>query len=140
MHAYRCNRNLTRVAEATFVKDILARLRQSGVNSVAIWPAAVRRNARVAELADALDLGSSAERRGGSNPPSRTNHRNQGPSRIRGPFFLPCLTGHLRHFLAVFRRSYGRNLEEIFWAEEGKKSLDKSLVVGRIGDSVDCRL
>ena len=36
-------------------------------------PAAVRGNARVAELADALDLGSSAERRGGSNPPSRTS-------------------------------------------------------------------
>ena len=36
-------------------------------------PAAVTRKARVAELADALDLGSSAARRGGSNPPSRTS-------------------------------------------------------------------
>src|SRR5262249_58166705 len=31
-----------------------------------------RSAARVAELADALDLGSSGETRGGSNPPSRT--------------------------------------------------------------------
>ena len=32
-----------------------------------------QRLARVAELADALDLGSSIERCGGSNPPSRTS-------------------------------------------------------------------
>ncbi len=36
----------------------------------------IREDARVAELADALDLGSSAARRGGSNPPSRTRSIN----------------------------------------------------------------
>src|SRR5213593_5030067 len=39
--------------------------------------------ARVAELADAQDLGSCGETRGGSSPPSRTNSLQQG-SREKG--------------------------------------------------------
>jgi hypothetical protein len=41
-------------------------------------------SARVAELADAPDLGSGAERRGGSSPPSRTTHAGLRSARIAG--------------------------------------------------------
>ncbi len=39
----------------------------------------LKTGARVAELVDALDLGSSGATRGGSSPPSRTKQRNSNP-------------------------------------------------------------
>jgi hypothetical protein len=50
-------------------------------------PGWYRRAAGVAELADALDLGSSDENRGGSNPPARTSRsaleRMKMPERMK---------------------------------------------------------
>ena len=46
-----------------------------------------RRSARVAELADALDLGSSAFGCGGSNPPSRTSGNCQGLAQVGATLF-----------------------------------------------------
>src|SRR5437588_1381670 len=43
-------------------------------------------NARVAELADAPDLGSGGETRGGSSPPFRTKNRSRGPVRVANTF------------------------------------------------------
>jgi hypothetical protein len=54
----------------------------SGVCDKSRGPAAL--TAGVAELADALDLGSSDENRGGSNPPARTNARFR-PRLAAGP-------------------------------------------------------
>jgi hypothetical protein len=43
-------------------------------------------HAKVAELADALDLGSSGETRGGSSPPFRTIHLLSASARLGLPF------------------------------------------------------
>ena len=44
--------------------------------------------ARVAELADALDLGSSAERRAGSTPASRTHRPSKCPTGENHPVII----------------------------------------------------
>jgi hypothetical protein len=47
------------------------------------------KHAGVAELVDALDLGSSGESRGGSSPSARTTNAPTEPGRGRTPF-IPC--------------------------------------------------
>jgi hypothetical protein len=60
-------------------------------------------NADVAELVDALDLGSSAERRGGSSPFIRTN-QHLGISHYPFPVLtlpLPCTAMRLSRVLLI---------------------------------------
>ena len=77
----------------------------SGIPSILIW----HEYARVAELADAPDLGSGGETRGGSSPPFRTNSANplrQGAAaQRRSPHRAICAFVFIRQLARTSLRS-----------------------------------
>jgi hypothetical protein len=60
--------------------------------------------AGVAELADALDLGSSDENRGGSSPPARTNA--EAEKEVKKPMPMPAVFTNSRRVVARRRTAW----------------------------------